>query len=125
MRLKVSVEELIDNDCLTKYAENRQTQVTELGLEKEDEVYISEAEAEEMAERRLEELVEEYGRETISESFDAVKNVSEEIPTADLDEELPVTDGSPEELKKSLRQLARILSKASQRAERLSHKVNG
>ena len=53
------------------------------------------------------------------------KNVSEEIPTADLDEELPVTDGSPEELKKSLRQLARILSKASQRAERLSHKVNG
>ena len=47
MRLKVSVEELIDNDCLTKYAENRQTQVTELGLEKEDEVYISEAEAEE------------------------------------------------------------------------------
>ena len=71
--------------------------------------------------------------------------LTEESPTADLDEQLPVTDGSledsssedgspeddspedysPEELRKSLRQLARILSKASQRAERLSHKVNG
>lgn len=64
---------------------------------------------------------------------DEQKNASKEIPTDDLaddlDQELPVTDpevtGSPEELQKFLRQLARVLSKASQRAERLSHKVNG
>jgi N-methylhydantoinase B/oxoprolinase/acetone carboxylase alpha subunit len=45
------------------------------------------------AERRLEELVEEYGRETISESFDAVKNVSEEMMRLELED---IPDGTYE-----------------------------
>lgn len=45
------------------------------------------------AERRLEELVEEYGRETVAESFEAVKDVSEQLMRLEL-EEMP--DGTYE-----------------------------
>jgi hypothetical protein len=52
-------------------------------------------------------------------------DASEGAPAEAPDGQLPANEGSPEELQDSLRKLARVLSEASQRVERLSHKMDG
>lgn len=46
MKIKVSIEELIDNDALIKYCEKYGGEPKELRKEKDAEVYINETEAE-------------------------------------------------------------------------------
>lgn len=49
MKLKVSIEELIDNNCLSNYCENRGIDINELKKhDKDEEVWISGIEAEEL-----------------------------------------------------------------------------
>ena len=48
MKIKVSIEELIDNNCLQTYCNNRDLNIKEIRKkDKEEEVYISGIEAEE------------------------------------------------------------------------------